>query len=243
MTVIDELLVLFDDGESRSIDDCTLALEGRTKQTLSSTIGRLIGRDWMKLVRDRKITPSRYVITDEGQAKITRTLSHIALSTEKHDGTWSFVVFNIAERQRKYRDILRNRLSQVGFGRVQNSLWATARDVSFELDDVLSIKQIREHVTILRPTLNEIDAQEVARSFEWDWKALAEEYHQFIALADDYLGNKNKQRNTLVAQLLVYRYAKLLSQDPKFPKRLEPDEYPRLAAHDRYEKLREYCYA
>ena len=242
MTVIDELLVFFDDGESKTIDDCTATMEGRTKQTLSSTIGRLIGRGWMKLVRDKKSTVSRYVITDEGQSKVTRTLSHIALSTERHDGTWMFVVFNIAEKQRKYRDILRNRLSQVGFGRVQNSLWAAARDISFELDDDLSTRQIKENVTILRPTLNEIDAQEVARSFEWDWKTLADGYSQFIALADNYLGN-NKQQSTLAARLLVYRYAKLLSQDPKFPEKLEPDKYPRLIAHNRYEQLREHCYA
>ena len=241
MTVIDELMVLLDDEIERTIDDCTDALDGRTKQTLSSTLGRLIGRGWVKLVSERKSAQQKYRITADGQAKVTRTLSHLALSAAEHDGIWLFVVFNIAERQRKYRDILRNRLNQAGFGRVQNSLWATARDVTFELEDVLTSRNIREHVTILRPQVSDHDAKELARSFEWDWKALARSYDEFIALGDAYL--KSSTQSSLRARLLVYRYAKLLSQDPKFPPALEPPEYPRLHAHDWYEKIRPYCYA
>lgn len=243
MTVIDELLVLLDDGDERAIDDCTAALEGRTKQTLSSTLGRLIGRGWVKTNRDRKAGETRYQITQDGQAKVTRTLSHLKLSVEPHEGTWLVVVFNIAERQRKYRDILRNRLNQAGFGRVQNSLWATARDVEFELEDVLNSRHIRERVTVLRPQLSNADARELARSFEWDWKAPARAYDQFIELADQYLNDKRAHDNSLRARLLVYRYAKLLSQDPKFPYELEPRDYPRQLAHRRYESLRPFCYA
>src|SRR5690606_721888 len=127
MTVIDELLVLLDDGVERTLDECAILLPDRTKQTLSSTLGRLSGTGWVETKRDRLRATNSYRITEAGSEVVTRTLQHLKIAADDQwDGTWLFVLFNIPERQRKYRDILRNRLSGIGFGRVQNSLWATA---------------------------------------------------------------------------------------------------------------------
>lgn len=241
MTVIDELLVLLDDGKTRTLEDCAAELAGRTRQTLSSTLGRLTGRGWVTTKRDVKTKTSVYASTPDGQATVTRTLDQLKLaSDDEWDGHWLFVLFNIPERQRKYRDILRNRLAAVGFGRVQNSLWATARNVRFELDGLLDLPQLKGAVTILRPTLDPEDVQELVAAFEWDWKLLNKEYQQFIAATDRYLAKK--EQDSLGARLLVYCYAKLLLQDPKLPSKYEPAGYLRQAAHDRYEKLRPFCY-
>lgn len=240
MTVIDELLVLLDDGRVRTLDGCVAELPGRTRQTLSSTLGRLTGRGWVVTKRDRKTNTTKYEITPEGQATVTRTLDHVQIADDASwDGRWLVVLFNIPERQRKYRDILRNRLASVGFGRVQNSLWATARDVRFELDGLLDLPQLKGAVTVLRPTLDAADIQELVEAFEWDWKALNKGYQQFIAAADRFL---EKKPDSLGARLLVYRYAKLLVSDPKLPSEYEPKGYLRQDAHLRYEKLRPYCY-
>jgi phenylacetic acid degradation operon negative regulatory protein len=241
MTVIDELLVLLDDGVERVLDECALALPSRTKQTLSSTLGRLTGKGWVVTNKDRLRRTNSYGITKEGSAVVTTTLAHLKISDdEQWDGKWLFVLFNIPEKQRKYRDILRNRLSSVGFGRVQNSLWATARDVRFELEDLLGQDRIKQAVTILRPTLDTEDAKALVEAFEWDWESLNEHYQEFIDKATTYL--KAKEYTVLGAKLLVYHYATLLEQDPKFPTSLEPREYLRSKAHAQYLKVRPYCY-
>ncbi|MBI4023238.1 hypothetical protein HY375_03690 [Candidatus Berkelbacteria bacterium] len=241
MTVIDELLVLLEDGQERTLDDCTTALDGRTRQTLSSTLGRLAGRGWVKVKTSRSSPPSTYVITDEGEAMVTQTLDQLRLVEAPHDGRWLFVLFNVPERQRKYRDILRNRLIQYGFGRIQNSLWVSARDVRFTFEDLLLDERLQHHTTILRPTLSAEDAQHLVAAFEWEWKVLAAGYARFSELAGRFL--KQQEQSSLGARLLVYRYAKLLSQDPKLPEGLEPEGYDRKRAHALYEKVRPFCYA
>jgi phenylacetic acid degradation operon negative regulatory protein len=241
MTVIDELLVLLDDGTERILEECSSALPARTKQTLSSTLGRLTGKGWVTTNRDRLRGAHTYKITSEGSEVVTHTLQHLKISdNEQWDQRWLFVLFNIPERARKYRDILRNRLAAVGFGRVQNSLWVTARDVTFELEDVLSQDRIRSSVTVLRPRLDEEDAKRLVSAFEWDWGALSGSYQAFIDQATRYL--KTKKQDAFQAKLLVYHYAKLLQQDPKFPSYLEPPAYLRAKAHAAYEKVRPYCY-
>lgn len=241
MTVIDELLVLLDDEQVRTLDECARDLNGRTRQTLSSTLGRLTGRGWVETKQDRKTKVTTYRITEEGQATVTRTLSHIQIADDASwDGKWLAVLFNIPEKQRKYRDILRNRLMAIGFGRVQNSLWITARDVRFELEGLLDVQQLKGAVTVLRPSLGKEDTQEMIDAFEWDWKGLNRQYQQFIAMAERYL-DKSKH-DSLAARLLVYRYAKTLVCDPKLPREYEPPTYLRAKAYTYYERLRPYCY-
>ncbi len=241
MTVIDELMVLFDDGASRTLDDCTEALSDRTRQTLSSTLGRLTGKGWITTTRDRTRRVNLYQSTPEGQAVVTRTLDHLKIAADEDwDQRWLFIRLNVPEKARKFRVSLRNRRTQAGVGLVENVLWLTARDVRFELEDILGDPFVTDHVTILRPTLDSGDAAELAKNFEWDWKQLNESYQDFIERADRFL--KSADHDNLQARLLVYRYAKLLVQDPKFPSHLEPVDYLRHKAHARYEKVRPYCY-
>lgn len=241
MTVIDELLVLLDDNQLRILEECAIDLPGRTKQTLSSTLGRLTGKGWVTTTKDRLRGANSYAITPAGSAVVTKTLQHLKISDDQQwDGRWFFVLFNIPERQRKYRDILRNRLANVGFGRVQNSLWVTARDVAFELVDVLEHDRIKRAVTILRPTLSDDDAKQLSVAFEWDWDQLNGQYAALMELMKEYL--RKKEHPVLEAKMLVYHYASLLQQDPKFPTQLEPASYLRSKVHAQYEKIRPYCY-
>ena len=138
MTVIDQLLVLLDDQKTRTLDECAFSIPGRTKQTLSSTLGRLTAKGWVKTERDRLRKINIYSITEEGQERVTNTLRHLRLVEEDWNGHWLFVLFNIPEKSRKYRDILRNRLMGIGFGRAQNSVWVAARDIRFEFEDLKS---------------------------------------------------------------------------------------------------------
>ncbi|MBI4185759.1 hypothetical protein HY524_01780 [Candidatus Berkelbacteria bacterium] len=241
MTVIDELLVYLDDGTVRLLEECATALPGRTKQTLSSTLGRLTGKGWVTTTRDRTRGVNTYIITQSGSDTVTRTLAHLKIADDQQwDERWFFVLFNIPERHRKHRDVLRNRLSAVGCGRIQNSLWVTARNIQFELSDLLEDERIARAVTIVKPVLTPADAQALAAAFEWDWEQPNVLYQQFIENAQLYL--KRKEHSVLGAKLLVYNYAKLLQRDPKFPTFLEPKEYLRSKAHAQYERIRPYCY-
>jgi len=241
MTVIDELLVLLDDGIPHTLDECNAVLPQRTRQTLSSTLGRLAAKGWVKIEKDRLRETNAYTATEEGEAVVTRTLEHLRLSDDASwSNQWLFVLFNIPERERKYRDILRNRLSSIGFGRIQNSVWVTARDVRFEFEDLLEIAVIKKSTTVIYPKLETPESKELAEAFEWNWTTLNKGYKEFIHEARAFLKQDVKQ--PIQAKMVVYEYAKFLSQDPKFPSFLEPKHYERQAAHAEYEAVRPFCY-
>lgn len=241
MTVIDELIVLLDDRTTRTLDECSFVLPERTRQTLSSTLGRLVAKGWVSMERDRLRRINTYSITPEGTASVTKTLQHLKLVDDDNwNHQWMFVFFNIPETQRKFRDVLRNRLTNIGFGRIQNSVWAAARDVRFEFEDLLTLKTIQNSITIIQPTLSEQDEKAVIEAFDWDWNILDKEYLRFIEKSEQFLATK--QKDSFQPKSLVYSYAKLLSQDPKLPSHLEPTDYHRKKAHACYKKVQPYCY-
>lgn len=238
MTIIDELLVLQDDGTSRTLDECVSELETKTKQAISSTLGRLVGK---KLISVTTVNKQKvFAITPLGREVVTNTLDHIGLTDESSwDGTWLFIIFNVPESQRKYRDMLRNRLSSSGFGRVQNSLWINARDISSQLEDILSNSKLKDYITLIKPKLEDDDIKEVSKHLDFDWKGLKKSYEQFIKKSEEFLKSTKKP---LFARFLVYNYAKISSEDPKIPLAYCPASEQKKQARKLYERIREYCY-
>ncbi len=239
MTIIDELLILFDDEAYRTLDECVVELENKTKQSISSTLGRLAGKNLIRIKTQGKI--KSYAITSAGQDFVTKTLNHISLTNEKDwDEYWFFVIFNIPEKHRKYRDLLRHKLISSGFGRMQNSLWVNARDVSFELEEIIQDPKLKNFVTTLQPRLSEADISILVKNLEFDWKNLDKQYKNFIQKTQKFLNSKNKK--SLFARFLVFNYAKSCASDPKIPQKYSPIADTQNQAQKLYEKVREHCY-
>lgn len=238
MTIIDELLILQDDGESRTLNECVSALGNKTKQTVSSTLGRLVGKKYISVSTKNK--EKIFTITSLGQEVITNTLDQIDLMDESNwNEKWLFIIFNVPEKQRKYRDMLRNRLTIMGFGRIQNSLWINGRDVSAKLKDILLNNALNKYITIIKPKLSNDDIAEVAKNIDVDWKNLRKQYEQFINQAETFLKSDKK---SLFARFLVYHYSKICQEDPKIPLQYCPVSKEKRKATILYNKVRKYCY-
>lgn len=62
------------------------------------------------------------------------------------DGFWRIVAFDIDEKRRKTRDLFRAKLRELGCLPIQKSVWITPRDISVELEDLLSLLNIEDNV-------------------------------------------------------------------------------------------------
>lgn len=240
MTIVDEIMVLLDDRKVRTLEDFSHVIPTRTKQTISSTLGRLVQKGWVVLKKSKGSRVNRYQIAKIGLEEATKTLRHLKLANDAKIQRWLFIIFNIPEKQRKYRDLLRNRLVASGFARVQNSLWVNACDVTFMLEDLLAQPKLQKYITLIRPKLDLADIKEMSRSLDYDWKSLNRGYQEFINRANNFLANKAHE--IIQARLLVFYYAKILSRDPKIPHEFEPANYLRQKAHQVYLELRPLCY-
>ncbi|MBI2338303.1 CRISPR-associated endonuclease Cas2 [Candidatus Daviesbacteria bacterium] len=65
------------------------------------------------------------------------------------DGKWRIVVFDIPEKQRKIRNILRSRLKMWGFTPWQQSVWASKKNVTEKLRRLIKELEIDDWVLVL----------------------------------------------------------------------------------------------
>lgn len=99
-------------------------LRYRTK----SAVGRLVAKKYVVWVeRDGK----KYLrITEEGHKAFAFEQAKVALKNQKKkwDGRWRMVVFDIPERRSAVRFRLRRIMSEIGFVRLQDSVWVYPYD-------------------------------------------------------------------------------------------------------------------
>ncbi len=239
LTIIDRILVLLDDEQPHTLEEMTQQL-GRTKQTVSSTLGRLLAKQWVGRQSGR--SRGQYVITDRGRAHVTRYLDGIKLRTTiEWDGSWEQVIFNIPERDRKRRDDLRILLIELGYGRLHGTLWLSPWSHREAVEAYLTRTRSEANVTILRTgSLDQVTNLRIGRLFEWDWPGLERSYDDVITAAQAFL--KRSTKDAFEARCVVYRYAKTLAVDPKLPATL-PARIPNAErAFELYQRVRPYCY-
>lgn len=98
------------------------------KYRMKSVAGRLVAKGYANWVeRDGKkflqITPKGHQALAFEQAKVT-----LKDQKKKWDGRWRMVAFDIPERRRKIRLRLRTVMSEIGFVRLQDSVWVYPYD-------------------------------------------------------------------------------------------------------------------
>jgi predicted transcriptional regulator len=130
---------------SRSYHPYTIAilkyLSRRAEDTMSQTRGSccpsLSAKDFynyvFRLLKQELIekTGSKIKITEDGRSLLGR------LAPER-DGVWKLVIFDIPEKYKYVRSVLRNKLKQLHFKKWQNSIWVTPFALDKEIEQELA---------------------------------------------------------------------------------------------------------
>ena len=95
------------------------------KKKIYDTMFRLTTQGVVNLVNDR------YEVSDE---------ANILLHTiaKERDGVWKMVIFDIPEKKRQVRNVIRTKLVSLGFQRWQNSIWISPYTMAPEIEDELN---------------------------------------------------------------------------------------------------------
>jgi DNA-binding transcriptional regulator PaaX len=111
-----------------------LSLFGYGKKKYSQRDYQVVRSTAYRLQKDGIIAAEDYdgdvmmYLTKAGERKLAEYRAHALkkeFSQEQWDGKWRVVIFDIRETRRSRRDWLRRELVQIGFIRLQNSVWAT----------------------------------------------------------------------------------------------------------------------
>lgn len=94
----------------------------------------------------------KIVLTKEGQKKALRfKLDEMEIKKPaKWDGEWRVVIFDIPEKLKKAREVLREKLKELGFVKLQQSVFVFPYECEDEINFIMEVFQIRPFVRFMR---------------------------------------------------------------------------------------------
>jgi len=110
-------------------------------KSIDQTVRRLLNRGL--IAREFTNTGIRLVLTDRGYAEFLENEFRLQNMRQKRwDGRWRLLIFDIPEKRRSTRNRVWKKLRQLGFRRLQDSVWA----YPFSCQIILELLQIRYSV-------------------------------------------------------------------------------------------------
>ncbi len=114
------------------------------KSELSLALKRLRENGFVELIDDNQIA---FRLTDSGKDRALWL--KIKNVDEPWDGKWRLVIWDIPEKRRIARDLLRYKLKQLGFRCFQKSVWGCKKNCTKELRNFIRKVGIEDWVMVL----------------------------------------------------------------------------------------------
>jgi len=106
--------------------------------------------DGMVLIGE-KDGKTKITLTKKGKEKVLEyQVDNMKIKKQKiWDKKWRFVMFDIPEKKRLARDIFRQKLKELGFEKIKNSVWANKYPCSKEIDFLIRLYNIKLYVDLV----------------------------------------------------------------------------------------------
>lgn len=116
---------------------------GHRKKEIEKTFGKMFKNKLIKTVlRDGKECVE---VTDKGKKELIEfDIDTISIKRQKWDGKFRIVIFDIPETKKIARGVLRDKLKEIGFVKIQKSVWASPYECEKEIIYISSIFNIEK---------------------------------------------------------------------------------------------------
>lgn len=121
------------------------------KASLAQALKRLRENGFIEFLSDNEL---KFKLTDKGKNKALWI--KMKTGNEKWDGKWRIVAWDIPEKRKKIRDLLRNQLKQLGFKQLQRSVWVSKKNCAQLLKEYIKKVGIEDWVQVLESDKIEI---------------------------------------------------------------------------------------
>lgn len=187
---------------------------GIDKETVKKAIGNAIHKKLIKKTGDDSLVE----LTEEGRDRISRLLP-IYREKRTWNGHFYLVIYDIEERKKQERNILRNHLKKLGCGLLQNSVWLTPYNPKNILHDFIEEKNLSGAIIVSDigkdGSIGEESIDElIKRVYRLDELNLR--YKELI----DFF--ENKKVNKIQAE---FQYLSILQDDPQLPFEILPRDW------------------
>ena len=176
--------------------------------------------------REKGLITAQGILTQKGEQRLAGVLPSYQPLLQ-WAGNWMFVIFDIPEKLRFKRNILRTYLEQWKFGRLQDSVWVSVRDATEELLALCTLYKMGPPYILFWKTKQIGMDQKSAAQHIWHLKELSERYEEYV---EEYRSKKN-------ALVGVAAFLAIAQDDPQLPLKLLPPSWRGEEAFDLYQQL------
>lgn len=164
-------------------------------------------------------------LTGRGKRKLTRDFPLLAMQQKPWDGFWRVVIFDIPEKYHYVRDLLRNKLASLGFGKLQRSVYITPFNVAQDVREFLASKNLSGYVLVM--VSKEVFTGNLLGLTGWVWQ-LDKINKSYQKIHDNWLWAKARlEAKDLggAAKNCYQDYIEVIYKDPFLPKELLPADW------------------
>ena len=177
-------------------------------------------------------------LTSFGKKRVQRNFPLFNIQNKKWDKKWRIVSFDIEEINSNLRKRFREKLKELGFGMLQESVFITPNDIIEDFAEFVEEQDLSDSVYIME--VSKIVGGDVKSLVNKVWKLeeLNERYIKIFKKIEESnlatkpdralkLNNKKKERNNTIDIVRDIRkeYLEVLLSDPFLPKELLPDNW------------------
>lgn len=218
----------------------------KSDRSLRSALSRLKSRGYIESKRSGK--NASYTLTDIGRATVALVREDKLKRQLPWEGNWHIVTFDIPERLRHMRDMLRLRLLALGYGRLHTSVMISPYDTNREVRKVLKEYGIEEYVELFSAKYEGSKNLKKLALKVWNLKRLEDQYKVFISQYKPELKAiksevKKKALDPSFAYLkkseLEEAYSRIALYDPDLPEEMLPRGWIGSKAKELYEEYRQ----
>lgn len=189
------------------------------RQSFTSSVSRLLRTGRIeKVIKDGRVSIK---ITPQGLKFLAMSLDLRKFSHKTWDKKWRVVIFDVSERKRKQRDSLRNKLKDLSFGMLQESVWITPFPIASELKEYFDDWYIHGEILISESRIL-IGDQKAIVNRVWKIGSLEKKYQRLVKFWKKVSPKHRGQKLSLKFQRL---YLELLTKDPFLPMELLPQPW------------------
>lgn len=155
-------------------------------------------------------------LTGLGEKQLQRSFPLVKLQQKQWDNHWRLVTFDIPEKHKRERDLLRHKLQSLGFAQFQKSAYISPHDFCQDMIEFLNTHGLSANVSVL----------EVKHKYLPPPKELAEKLWSLTRLNDQYRQLLEKFNvKPVKPQLISDQYFALIIKDPHLPVELLPQPW------------------
>jgi len=170
------------------------------------------------------IRPDELKITSDGRRRLEGILPKNE-PPRAWDGKWHIALFDVPEKQRQQRNVLREFLKRLGFGKLFESTWVSPFPLLGEVNQFLQSHRLDSYVILSISDKVGVEGSRELANRIWNTEEINNDYKNFL-----------HSKETSV-QKRIFQYLSIFQKDPRLPKELLPIDWKGRRAKEYYEEF------